>query len=1353
MNTLIRILAKVKFFAILIGVAFFMWFLTVRWTRIFKPGWVWILGGVVVAAVGIVIYEIFRRRHEKKMAEGLESGISQAEGDKIDLKGEIKALRDNWSSSVESLKSADAGSGRTALYRLPWFMIIGEPASGKSTLLRKSGLDFPIGDAQVRGMHGTRNCDWWFANEAIFLDTAGRYIIETQEQEWIAFLSLIAKYRQKKPISGVLVAIAANSLLTKNHDELLQDGRRIRNRVDELIDVLGVNFPIFVLVTKVDLISGFREFFSPLDVRYRDQHFDMEAYDKKFAEVTERLYRMRPWLESRVGPRDLGKAFLFPEEFSYVGDPLRTVLDVVFKPNVYQETPVCRGVYFSSGTQVGSPLAKALEDMAKDLHIPADFGFGHTLDEEKEVRTYFIKDLVSHQILNDKDLTWRTGREEVRAKKRRTGWGMMGIGFAALLGLFATSSFVANRSRLTDFEGHLPKSGRPLQVALGTLAAKEEATPPGFGDIGLNYSDEVIPTLEESFRQVTARGCVNPPLADIKGEMDAGVQIRNETPDVASYLTTWGHYRYLKDGIEGRLPAEFDAEKEEPHLEYLMTSLWSRKYADDSNTTEELRTVLRRFGEGDGMEGLPEKDRVDLERRMKEVEDSFAAGMDGWLRKVETFVAERKGTGAKIRRDFDKGIEALIQACRTEKVRPHQSLDRLKSIAGAIRSAASGLQSAGAGQTPIGSIAASEADLVTTLGTVKEVTTEASGLPARATTLLAPFTEKEITSSLPPRHQALLKLDAEIEAAMKPGPDGPTWTARPTDQDLETRRRAVTEEIDAVGREAWNRIEPLVTQLNPTPIYKEVGEGEDKKKERISDWYDTIPLLAQARRADQRKDEYLVNGLIPWLDGEKWRQARPTDSDSDIYSTKQFVEVMLPRLRAQAAFFEVADEEGLVARDIALDAQGRIHAAIRKWVEDADRHWTAQFQTALPSPAKTLAQVRTQLDEMKGVRPSLLMTNGKNVQKALGDVNRLSEDPRGDPVLANSEPDRQALFDRWCVCFELTDLSVYTIYRAVSDLADFSDAIGLVVGPLGTDSEQARKLVAAALKGGGSVLAQASTIPERVLAGAVEGSPRAEFAVRLKGIVQAAWAGLLEKTAEDVNDRWSSVRVTLSSATSPSAFQAAFGPSGPFGAFRKDYLADLFDGTELLPKKEILGKKLVITEGLRTSLKQADALANGLFDATGTIRSDRVVLDLQLGGTSANGLVLEFQPKTGPTETSPRYINGPRVTFPIQWSPLNCQEFRFTVSFPSGEPRTHRWTGDWAVAQAFKDARQEGDRFIWPKTRGTWKNDAGEEYEVALELLPGTTRRLIDFYPGGDVKSPVKALIDSLPAKAVMVEE
>ncbi len=87
--------------------------------------------------------------------------------------------------STSDKKGLLAGLSKQYVYQLPWYAFIGAPGSGKTTALINAGLTFPLADqfgkAAIRGIGGTRNCDWWFTNEAVLIDTAGRYT--TQESK------------------------------------------------------------------------------------------------------------------------------------------------------------------------------------------------------------------------------------------------------------------------------------------------------------------------------------------------------------------------------------------------------------------------------------------------------------------------------------------------------------------------------------------------------------------------------------------------------------------------------------------------------------------------------------------------------------------------------------------------------------------------------------------------------------------------------------------------------------------------------------------------------------------------------------------------------------------------------------------------------------------------------------------------------------------------------------------------------------------------------------------------------------------------------------------------------------------
>ena len=137
-------------------------------------------------------------------------------------------LKDKMKDALATLKSASGGK-KDYLYDLPWYLLIGPPGSGKTTALVNSGLKFPLSrgatPAAIAGVGGTRYCDWWFTEEAVLIDTAGRYTTQdsdasTDKQSWFAFLALLKKNRPRQPINGVIVAISLEDLMTLSSADL-----------------------------------------------------------------------------------------------------------------------------------------------------------------------------------------------------------------------------------------------------------------------------------------------------------------------------------------------------------------------------------------------------------------------------------------------------------------------------------------------------------------------------------------------------------------------------------------------------------------------------------------------------------------------------------------------------------------------------------------------------------------------------------------------------------------------------------------------------------------------------------------------------------------------------------------------------------------------------------------------------------------------------------------------------------------------------------------------------------------------------------------------------------------------------
>lgn len=430
------------------------------------------------------LFLVIDRYHAERGAKQLEQSLQrQAQEQMIssrpDRKEEIEALGNQFDKAVSALKQSKLGkgrSGKTALYALPWYMFIGPPASGKSTALQHSGLQFPyLGGSSrgVQGVGGTRNCDWWFTSEAVLLDTAGRYVTQDEDrEEWYGFLDLLKKNRKGKPINGVLAAMSIAELLQANEEDLEWHAKNMRARIDELIQRLGIVFPVYLVFTKCDLIRGFVEFYEDFSKTEREQIWGatlpkspppgsspQQLFDSEFGRLFNALdVRRLARLSSARGAQKVRDVYGFPLQLLSGREKLSRFVELLFAHNPYHENPIFRGFYFTSGTQEGRPIDRILTAVsrASGLSEAVSDSFG----AEVEAKSYFIKNLFTDVIFQDQILA---GPSTAMARQRGTARVAIFIGAVLVMILSVVGlsfSFVGNRVYIGSIRSIASKSAK-----------------------------------------------------------------------------------------------------------------------------------------------------------------------------------------------------------------------------------------------------------------------------------------------------------------------------------------------------------------------------------------------------------------------------------------------------------------------------------------------------------------------------------------------------------------------------------------------------------------------------------------------------------------------------------------------------------------------------------------------------------------------------------------------------------------------------------------------------------------------------------------------------------------------------
>ena len=442
----------------------------------------WML--VAVYSLILVVWGIYtliqHYRHGKKGEELSEAiaSTTETEQNRNKNKEELQLIQQQMKESIQLIRKSRLGDrkGNTALYELPWYMVIGNPAAGKSSAIYHSGLRFPFEEHHQQmvssGLSGTRNCDWFFSTEGVLLDTAGRYSVYAEDHsEWLGFLNILKKNRSKAPVNGLIVIVSIAELVSQSPEKSIKLAKNLRARIQDLTERLEVFAPVYLVFSKMDLIAGFTEFFDCYDAQEFDQVWGatlpytansseqaLELFEKHYNILYDGLKSVSTTHLSRRHSQPISPSVMtFPLEFKSLKPVLKTFISTLFQENPYQFKPIFRGFYFTSALQDGVIESPMTEQIADDFHLihSDDSELGLPKQSVSQNHGYFLKGLFSNVILKDKHLV----RQHINpTKKRQRFMAFTGaiLGLSIVLSLWLWS-YRNNQQLIAEVQADLNK--------------------------------------------------------------------------------------------------------------------------------------------------------------------------------------------------------------------------------------------------------------------------------------------------------------------------------------------------------------------------------------------------------------------------------------------------------------------------------------------------------------------------------------------------------------------------------------------------------------------------------------------------------------------------------------------------------------------------------------------------------------------------------------------------------------------------------------------------------------------------------------------------------------------------------
>ena len=393
---------------------------------------------VLVVVVILLVRHVFREENASRMDSAFsapdpsapartEAAAAGAGHSDPSDQGQPGTLSESFSRGPATMQR-DA-LGKSGYQALPWLLVLGERQSGKSELVRQSGLGLSADQSDRAPRPGpTEDLAWWLTKQAVVIDTAGAFLeddSETGRERWRELLGHLKKERGARGLQGLVVTVAADRLLTASAAEIKEQGERIRRRFNELSVALCLDLPIYLVVTRTDRIEGFAEFTTHMSSGHAQEAFGWTNRERRFSqagplvreglgELLERIEARLPATLTRPAERpERRRLMLFPDQLRIVSEAAAALCESTFAPSEFDEVqvPFLRGVYFTSATQTGPTAAPYLDQIglgARRRDAGADM---------PHPRPLFIADLFTKVILPSALLAWRTSDLGPRSRR------------------------------------------------------------------------------------------------------------------------------------------------------------------------------------------------------------------------------------------------------------------------------------------------------------------------------------------------------------------------------------------------------------------------------------------------------------------------------------------------------------------------------------------------------------------------------------------------------------------------------------------------------------------------------------------------------------------------------------------------------------------------------------------------------------------------------------------------------------------------------------------------------------------------------------------------------------------------
>lgn len=391
-------------------------------------------------------------------------------------------IHTSFSQAMKWLKEHLDGSDYA--YQLPWAAVVGEPQSGKTTLINNIGLLKPFSQPHFSDTPENPSLSWWFYEKGVVLDIGGNNFLEkniaNKHRSWSHILKNLMKYRECRPIDSIILTIPCSHFIgpdALDSEDIQQRAQIVATQLRKAERRTGLKLPIYIMITKCDNIAGFSGFCNALPKEKLGQIFGWsnpytldsifnESWLKKALSDTV-TYATKSTLdicqESELTQYQ-DDVMTFITEFNGINDGLTQYVSSIFQSYNYRNHFMLRGIYFTGNMST---------DLSDINALNADFqGEGGSVPTQKAkiLPTPFLNDFFEKKVFPERNLAAPTKKFLISANNKINAMKVLILG--AVLG--SIFSLHIGRQQLISATNSIYPSFKKLSYSMRYLDLYEQ---------------------------------------------------------------------------------------------------------------------------------------------------------------------------------------------------------------------------------------------------------------------------------------------------------------------------------------------------------------------------------------------------------------------------------------------------------------------------------------------------------------------------------------------------------------------------------------------------------------------------------------------------------------------------------------------------------------------------------------------------------------------------------------------------------------------------------------------------------------------------------------------------------------